>query len=137
MGGRGSGGARNTTNAASPTTPRTILEDEVRSTPLYNSIIGKGVERTFASSLTRAVIMHPDQGSITQENYSFYNLTGRQFNSQMQNMRKELEKQGYDVMIENVDRKDGGELRLVRGRGFQRTSVQHYTVRKISWRRKQ
>lgn len=134
MGGRGSGGVRNSGNVASP---RIILEDEVRSTPLYNSIISKGVERTFASSLTRAVMTNPESGSYTQENYGFYNLTGRQFNSQLQNMRKELEKQGYEVTITNVDRKDGGEHRLVRGRGFQRTSVQHYTVRRIDWRKKQ
>lgn len=133
MGGRGSAGTRNESSSTQKNT--VITEDVVRATPLYGSLIDSGVQRTFASSLTRAVIQNPESGSMRQENYDFYELTGRQFNSQIQSMKKQLEKQGYDVTITNVDRKSGGEYRLKRGYGFQRTSVKKYTVREISWRK--
>ena len=132
MGGRGTNGNRNSQVQQSGT----ILESEVRATPLYSSLTANGVKTTFASSLTRAVMRHPESGSMSQENYEFYNLNGRQFNSQIQMMKKQLEKQGYEVTVSTVDRSSGGEYRLKRGYGFQKTSVQHYTVKEISWRKR-
>ena len=116
MGGRGNNANRNSTGAIEQ--PQKSLAEQVATHFMRGLFEDKEIEKAFIDHTIEQLIKHPDEGSARYMNYDFYNLTGREFSSNITKIKTILNKNGYDVTVEDASHTTGGEYRISPGRGF-------------------